>query len=125
MALSLSTVLRRGVPEHALACAAAADRVLLENIAHLAQTVVPELNLPLADVSKQGEVYTLRIPASGADVRVSLSQLREIETYSPFRIVDVCVWGGEHASVVVKVATENRPLVVSEVDILRIKRKRV
>ncbi len=41
MSLALATVLRRAVPEHALACAAAADRALLENVALLAQQVSP------------------------------------------------------------------------------------
>jgi hypothetical protein len=122
---TLATVLRRGLEPHALACAGAADRALLENIALLAQQTVPEVNLTAADVSKQGEVYTLRMPASTPELRVSLAQLRDIESYSPFRIVDICVrGGGEHASVVVQVATEARAIVFSETDIVRIKRRR-
>jgi hypothetical protein len=122
---TLATVMRRGLEPHALVCAATGDRLILENIAVLAQAVVPELNLTLADVSKQGEVYTMRLPASSAELRVNLSQLREIEGYSPARVIDVCVRsGGEHASVVVQVATENRPVFVQETDIVRIKRRR-
>jgi hypothetical protein len=125
MSLSLATVLRRGVPEHALACAAAADRALLENVALLAQQVVPELDLTRAQADKSGETYTLRLPWSGGDVAVSLASLREIESYSPFRIVDVCVRGGENACVVVQVATENRRIEFTEVDIVRLKRRRI
>jgi hypothetical protein len=32
--------------------------------------VVPELNITLADAQKQGEVYTVRIPASAAEIVV-------------------------------------------------------
>jgi hypothetical protein len=125
MSLSLATVLRRGVPEGALACAGAADRAFLENVALLAQQVVPELDVTRAQVDKGGEIYTLRLPWSGGDVAVSLASLREIESYSPFRVVDVCVRGGEHACVVVQVATENRRIEFTEVDIIRLKRKRM
>ena len=125
MSLSLATVLRRSVPEGALACAAASDRALLENIALLAQQVVPELDVTRAQVDKSGETYTLRLPWSAGDVAVSLASLREIESYSPFRIVDVCVRGGENACVVVQVATENKRIEFTEVDIIRLKRKRM
>ena len=122
---TLATVMRRGLEPHALACAAAADKMVLENLALLVQQVVPEVNATAADVSKQGEVYTLRMPASSAELRVSFAQLREIESYSPYRILDICVrCGGEHASVVVQLATENRAMVFSETDIVRIKRRR-
>jgi hypothetical protein len=125
MSLSLATVLRRGVPQHALTCAAAADRALLENVALLAQQVLPELDLTRAQSDKSGETYTLRLPWSGGDVAVSLASLREIENYSPFQVVDVCVRGGENACVVVQVATENRRIEFTEVDIVRLKRKRM
>ena len=122
---TLASVMRRGMPEEALCCAAAADRMLLENIAHVAQQVVAELDLTKADVCKSGEVYTLRMPWSAGEVRVSLAQMKEVESYSPYRILDICVRGGENACVVVQVATENKAIVFSECDVLRVKRKRV
>ncbi len=121
---TLATVMRRGLEPHALACAAAADKLVLENLALLVQQVVPEVSATATDVNKQGEVYTLRMPASSAELRVSFAQLREIESYSPFRILDICVRSGEHASVVVHLATENRAILFSETDIVRIKRRR-
>jgi hypothetical protein len=132
---TIASVMRRGMPEEALACAAAADRMLIENIAHLAQQVVPELDLTKADVSKVGDVYSLRMPWSGGEVRMSLASMREIESYSPYRIVDVCVKSGkdgqdgkdgkhgENACVLVQVASENKAIAYSSVDIVRIKRK--
>ena len=121
---TLASVMRRRVPEHVLQLCAAQDRVLLENIVHLAQQVVPELNITLADAQKQGEVYTVRIPASAAEIVVHLSQLRDIEAYSPCRILEVGVKvAGDGVSVVIRVATENRPLVFSEVDIVRISKR--
>ncbi len=122
---TLECVMRRGVPEEALAGCAVADRMLLENVAHLVQEVIIESNVTLATVEKAGEMYTMRIPCATTEVRVSLAQLREIEAYSPFRITDICVCGGNNASVVLQIATENKRLNVSEVDIVRIKRRRV
>ena len=123
--MSLVTVLRSGVPEHALACAAGVDRLPLENVSHLTQQVVSELDLTRAQVDKTGDVYTMRLPWSGSDVCVTLTTMREIESYSPFRIVDVCVKGGENTCVVVLVATENKRIEFTEVDIVRLKRKRM
>jgi hypothetical protein len=122
--LSLATVLRRGVPAGALACAGAADRLFLENVALLAQQVVPEVDLTRAQVDKSGEVYTLRLPWSASDVKITLAQMRDISNYSPFRIFEVCLCGGESASLVVQVATTDRPINFSEMDIVRVHCKR-
>jgi hypothetical protein len=122
---TLASVMRRGVPEQAFEACALADRLLLENVAHLAQQAVPELDVTRAAVRLDKDVYVLRIPASISEVTVDLSQLREIEAYSPFRIVQVGVkLEKEGASVEVRVATENRPLAFSEVDIVRITKRR-
>ena len=124
---TLASVMRRGVPEQALEGCAAADRLLLENVAHRAQQAVPELDVTRAAVRMEKDVYVLRLPASVSEITVDLSQLREIEAYSPFRVVQVgvAVGGTEGVWVEVRVATESRPLAFSEVDIVRItKRKR-
>ena len=122
---TLATVLRRGVPEGALACAAAADRVLLENVGTLAQQVVPELDLTRAQVERNGDTYTLRLPWSAGDAVVTLASLREIESYAPYRILDVSVStsaGG--ACMAIQLATENKPLVFTEWNVIRLKRRR-
>ena len=123
---TLASVMRRGVSEQAFEVCAAHDRLLLENVAHLAQQAVPDLDVTRAAVKMDKDVYVLRIPASTSELTVDLSQLRDVEAYSPFRIVQVGVkLEKEGASVEVRVATENRPLAFSEVDIVRItKRKR-
>ena len=124
---TLASVMRRGVPEQAFEGCAAADRLLLENVAHLAQQAVPELDVTRAVLKMEKDVYVLRLPASVSEITVDLSQLREIEAYSPFRVVQVgvAVGGKEGVCVEVRVATESRPLAFSEVDIVRItKRKR-
>lgn len=123
---TLASVMRRGVPEQALEGCAAADRLLLENVAHLAQQAVPELDVTRAAVRMEKDVYVLRLPASVGEMAVDLSQLREIEAYSPFRVVQVgvAVGGTEGVWVEVRVATESRPLAFSEVDIVRITKRR-
>ena len=104
---TLAAVLSRDVAEGALACAGAADRVFLENVALLAQQTVPELDVTRTEKGKAGEVYTLRVPWSAGEVRVSLAQLHEVETYSPCRVLDVSC---ENGWLVVKVGTETRPI---------------
>ena len=88
---TLASVMRRGVPEQAFEACAAHDRLLLENVAHLAQQAVPELDVTRATVKMEKDVYVLRIPASTSELTVDLSQLRDVEAYSPFRIVQVGV----------------------------------
>ena len=64
---TITIVMRRRVPEHVFQLCAVQDHVLLENIVHLAQQAVPELNITLAEAQKHGEVYTVRIPANAAE----------------------------------------------------------
>ncbi len=85
---------------------------------------MPELNITLAEAQRHGDVYVVRIPASTPEITVDLSQLREIEAYSPFRILQVGVtFAADNASVEIRVATENRPIAFSEVDIVRISKR--
>jgi hypothetical protein len=67
---TLATVIRRRVPEHVFQMCATQDRGFLENIVHLAQEVVPDLNITLADEHKHGDVYVVRLPASTTEISV-------------------------------------------------------
>jgi hypothetical protein len=122
---TITSVMRRRVPDHVLQAVPAHDRPFIENIIYLAQQTILELNVALTDIQKSNDTYILRIPTSGAETVVGISQLREIEAYSPFRIVDVSVkCAGDSHALTVRVGTEQRAIQASQVDIIRISNKR-
>jgi hypothetical protein len=122
---TITSVMRRRVPDHVLQAVPAHDRPFIENIIYLAQQTILELNVALTDIQKSNDTYILRIPTSGAETVVGISQLREIEAYSPFRIVDVSVkCAGDSHGLTVRVGTEQRAIQASQVDIIRISNKR-
>ena len=88
---NIAAVMRRRVPEHVFLHIPDQDRAFIENIICLAQQTVQELNVALTDIQKSNDTYLIRIPASGAETAVGIAQLRDIEAYSPFRILDVGV----------------------------------
>jgi hypothetical protein len=103
------------------------DKVLLQNIIHLVQDSIPEVNVTLMEIEKGNQVYNVRIPISVRTFILGLEQLRQIQAYSPARISDVCVGlNTETPHVTIRVTTETRALIFSEVDIIRItKRTRI
>lgn len=122
---NMAAVMRRRVPDHVFLHIPAQDRVFIENIICLAQQTIQELNVTLTDIQKSNDTYVIRIPASGPDTAVGIAQLRDIEAYSPFRILDVgvrCVSDGP--ALIVRVGTEQRVIQASQVDIIRISNKR-
>ena len=122
---SIAAVMRRRVPEHVFLHIPAQDRAFLENIICLAQQTVQELNVALADIQKSNDTYVIRIPASGAETAVGIAQLRDIEAYSPFRILDVGVrCAADGHALTVRVGTEQRAVLATQVDIIRISNKR-
>ncbi len=122
---TITAVMRRRVPDHVLQAIPAHDRPFIKNIIYLAQQTIHELNVTLADIQKSNDTYILRIPASGAETTIGISQLREIEAYSPFRIVDVSVkCASDGHDLAVRVGTEQRVIQASQVDIIRISNKR-
>ncbi len=91
---AIANVMRRTIPEHTLANVPDSDKVLLQNIVHLVQDSIPEVNVTLLEVDKGTEVYNMKLPMSMRTFFVSLEQLRQIQAYSPARISDVSVGGG-------------------------------
>ena len=122
---SMAAVMRRRVPDHVFLHIPAQDRAFIENIICLAQQTIQELNVTLTDIQKSNDTYVIRIPATGADTAVGLAQLRDIEAYSPFRILDVGVrCASDGPALTVRVGTEQRAIQASQVDIIRISSKR-
>lgn len=122
---AIANVMRRTIPEHTLLNVPESDKVLLQNIVHLVQDSIAEVNVSLMEVEKGSEMYNIRLPMSMRTFIVTLEQLRQIQTYSPARIADVSVvLTGDAPYITLRVTTETRPLMYSEVDIIRIRKRR-
>jgi hypothetical protein len=122
---AIANVMRRTIPEHTLTAVSPPDKVLLQNIVHLLQDSIPEANVTLIEIEKGKDVYNIRIPMSVRTLTVSLEQMRQIQAYSPARIFDVSVgMSTDLPHIALRVTTEARPLMYSEVDIIRITKRR-
>lgn len=122
---AIATVMRRTIPEHTLLNVPESDKVLLQNIVHLVQDSIAEVNVSLMEVEKGVEVYNIRLPMSVRTFTVTLEQLRQVQAYSPARISDASVVLTSDASyITLRVTTETRPLMYSEIDIIRIRKRR-
>jgi hypothetical protein len=121
---AIANVMRRSIPEHTMSNVPDSDKVLLQNIIHLVQDSIPEVNVTLMEIEKGNQIYNVRIPISVRTFILGLEQLRQIQAYSPARISDVCVGlNAETPHVTIRVTTEGRALIFSEVDIIRITKR--
>jgi hypothetical protein len=122
---AIAQVMRRTIPEHTLCNVPESDKVLLQNIVHLVQDAIPEVNVTQMELDKSAEQYTIRLPFSARAFMLSLEQLRQIQTYSPARISDVLVGCSSDApQLTIRVTTEARLMQYSEIDIIRIRKRR-
>ena len=122
---AIAQVMRRTIPEHTLCNVPESDKVLLQNIVHLVQDAIPEVNVTQMELDKSADQYSIRLPFSTRTFMLSLEQLRQIQTYSPARISDVLVGRSTDApQLTIRVTTEARPMQYSEIDIIRIRKRR-
>jgi hypothetical protein len=122
---AIANVMRRTIPEHTLMNVPDSDKILLQNIIHLVQDSITEVNVSLMEVEKGVEVYNIRLPMSMRTFTVTLEQLRQIQAYSPARIYDAAVTlNSDTPYITLRVTTETRPLMYSEIDIIRIRKRR-
>ena len=122
---AIAQVMRRTIPQHTLCNVPEADKVLLQNIVHLVQDAIPEVDVTKMELDKSADLYSIRLPFSARTFMLSLEQLRQIQTYSPARISDVLVGSNAEApQLTIRVTTEAKPLLFSEIDIIRIRKRR-
>ena len=122
---AIAQVMRRTIPQHTLCNVPEADKVLLQNIVHLVQDAIPEVDVTQMELDKSADQYSIRLPFSARTFMLSLEQLRQIQTYSPARISDVLVGSNAEAPhLTIRVTTEAKPLLFSEIDIIRIRKRR-
>jgi hypothetical protein len=122
---AIANVMRRTIPEHTLLNVPESDKILLQNIVHLVQDSITDVNVSLMEVEKGVDVYIIRLPMSMRTFTVTLEQLRQIQAYSPARIHDASVTlASDTPYITLRVTTEARPLMYSEIDIIRIRKRR-
>ena len=120
----MNSVMRRCAPERLLHALNDSDKTLLENIMHLAQETIPQIDLTSTEMTKTPDVFCLRLHLSNREALISLQQLRSIQAYSPARILDVQVAVlPETVQVLVRVASETSNIMYSEVDVIRITKR--
>lgn len=120
----MNSVMRRCAPERLLHALNDSDKTLLENIMHLAQETIPQIDLTAAEMTRTPDVFCLRLHLSNREAVISLQQLRSIQAYSPARILDVQVAVlPETVQVLVRVASETADIMYSEVDVIRITKR--
>jgi hypothetical protein len=121
---TMNSVMRRCAPERMLLALNESDKTLLENIMHLAQETIPQIDLTRTEMTKTPDVFCLRLHLSNREALISLQQLRSIQAYSPARILDVQVAVlPETVQVLVRVASETSNIMYSEVDVIRITKR--
>lgn len=121
---TMNCVMRRSVPERLFHSLNDSDKTLLENILHLAQETIPQIDLTSTEMTKTQDIFSLRLHLSDREALISLQQLRSIQAYSPARILDLQVAVlPETVHVVVRVASETSNIMYSEVDVIRITKR--
>ena len=67
----------------------AEDRVLVENLLHLAQTELLVLNLPSTTIVQEQQKLVIRCCLTGPAPSVCLTSMRALQAYSPARVGEV------------------------------------
>jgi hypothetical protein len=117
--------LRNDVPESVLAQVPPDDRVLVENILLVAQAELEMLNLAIATVVVGDGSLRVSCTLAGPSPIVSLANMRGVQSYSPARVRDVRVMLCENRLLlVVDVHDANTRVTASEIEVVRIAKKR-
>lgn len=122
---SLRGAIRTRLPDETLKICQPHDRQVVENVI-LVLCEYTSLDISRAHVDRRDndKTYVVTIPVT-TDMDVSLSDLRQVESFSPSRVLDlrVCMkTKGNHVQVVI--ADETHQVLVAECDVLRVRKRR-
>lgn len=122
----MQQVMRPNIPELIISTCDEDDRILLENVIHLALEIFTDVNISLASSTKSERSYDIRIPFSANLQCVSLREMQEVQNYSPARIADVAVESkaDQHPHLKITVLRANARLVCTQYDVIRINKRR-
>ena len=128
---SLTAMIQKGmqneVPQNVLEQCPPEDKVLIENILLLAQTELEALNLAGTTITCRDSKVFIKCALAGNDARISLSAMRNIQNFSPARIVEVRAQVlANTLYLYLDIADANTRITCSELEVIRVrKRKRV
>ena len=126
LALSLRNAIRTRVPDEIMAKVSSNDKQMMENVIAVLCEYVISIDISRMTIERNKDTYTVCIPID-KPIELSLADLREVENYNPARVLDmrVCVSAGVGTSAIrLCVADENRKVMVSECDVVRIRKRR-
>ena len=91
---------------------------------HVAAESLGVLDVPETVVEKVNSSYRVTVPVAQGGT-VTLQQLKAIETYAPARLRDArLIVVGERMRLILLVADENNTAAVTEIDVVRIRKRR-
>lgn len=124
LAHSLRSAVRARIPEATLSVCNLKDRMVVENIVTLLAESM-HLNVTQTAIVRDKQTYKITIPMP-RETDLSLSDLRQVEAYSPARIMDISVLvrSGSPSLIRCVVNDESAPVLVSETDVLRVTKRR-
>lgn len=122
----LHNVIRPKIPDNVLTPCLLADRQLVENILLVVQELNPSMDVTQCVLTKNATMYTVMIPSTNASDVISLSEMRDIQTYAPGRISDIHVlYRNDKLTMKLSIRDETSPITCTQLDIIRVsKRKR-
>lgn len=128
---SLTAMIQKGiqneVPQSVLEQCPVDDKVLIENILLLAQLELEVLNLASTTITSEAGKVLIKCALAGNEARISLTSMRNIQNFSPARILDVkAQMLANTLYLQLEISDANTRLTCVELDVLRVrKRKRV
>lgn len=127
--LSLNSMLQRElkneVPDAVLQQCPEADRVLAENVLRVAQAELVVLNLASTTVCVEGRKITLKCMITGPSPSVSLSSMRNLQAYSPARVLDLRTMLHEgHMFLLIDLSDSLTRISTTELEVVRVIKKR-
>ena len=113
------------VPESVLTQLPPEDRVLVENILLVAQAELEILNLASTTVVASESIVRVSCALAGPSPLVALSNMRCVQAYSPARVRDVrAVLQENRLLLVIDVHDRNARVTASEIDVVRLVKRR-
>ena len=128
---SLTAMIQKGVqnevPQTVLEQCPVEDKVLIENILLLAQAELEILNLASTTISSEAGKVFVKCALAGPESKVTLNSMRNIQNYSPARIVDIKAQLLTNTLYLcLDIADSNTRIACAELEVIRVrKRKRI
>lgn len=124
LADSLRNAIRQRIPDDVLHKCLPHDRAVVENAVYVLSECSQHISLERLSIEKQGNTYIVCVPMTG-EFEMGLADLRQVENYSPARVLDlrVCVSPSSNCVKLV-IGDETRQALVSECDIVRVRKRR-